>query len=96
MSAAVQSPRRGPVRWTNTRRKRKAALLERAKQFTGGSKKGSCDAEPKSLDSRLAEVISSQASKKNTTTTAHRRSGSGVKDKNLKKAGRGRVIVIRG
>ena len=77
----------------------KAALLEKAKQFTG-EKKGSCQAEPKSLDARLAEVIKGQAApsatQKNASKGGRRRSSSRVSDKDLKKVGgRGRVIIIR-
>ena len=77
----------------------KAALLEKAKQFTGG-KKGSCQTGPKPLDSRLAEVIKGQAvpsgAQKNAPKGGRRRSSSKVSDKDLKKVGgRGKVIIIR-
>ena len=77
----------------------KAALLEKAKQFTSASKKGSCQDKPKSLDSRLAEVIKGQAApsaaQKNPPKGGRRRSSSRITDRDLKKVGRVRVIVIR-
>ena len=76
----------------------KAALLERAKRFTGGNKGG--QSQPKSLDSRLAEVIKGQAApsgaQKNAPKGGRRRSLSRITDKDLKKlGGRGKVIIIR-
>ena len=78
----------------------KAALFECAKQFTGANKNKSAQAQPKSLDSRLAEVIKGQAApsgaQKNAPKGGRRRSSSRITDKDLKKlGGRGKVIIIR-
>ena len=77
----------------------KAALLERARQLTGGNQGG--QRQPaKSLDKSLADLIRGQAAQsgaqKNAPKTARRRSSSRITDKDLRKAGRrGKVIIIR-